>query len=57
MGNNLDKNCRKNPNTHFTFSNLFSKIAPFFEKMLNNVVKTERPQMTSQYGPYALHAG
>jgi hypothetical protein len=25
--------------------------------MLKNVVKPERPQITSQYGAYALHAG
>jgi hypothetical protein len=35
----------------FMFNNLFPKIAP------KNVVENERPQMTSKYGVYTLHAG
>jgi hypothetical protein len=29
MRNVLDKSCRENQNTHFTFSYVFPKIAPF----------------------------
>jgi len=29
MGNFSDKRYRENQNTHFVFSNLFSKIVPF----------------------------
>ena len=29
MRNVLDKSCRENQNTHFVFSNFFSKIVPF----------------------------
>jgi hypothetical protein len=34
----------------------FSKIAPFYEIMSKNVVEREGPQITSQYGAYALRA-
>ena len=39
MGNVSDENCRKNQNTHFEFSNLFSKI------VWKNIVGPGRPQM------------
>jgi len=29
MRNVSDKNCRENENTHFVFSNCFSKLVPF----------------------------
>ena len=55
MGNILDKICRENENTRFMFNNFFSEIAPFI--IPKNAVETEWPQMTSQYGAHALHAG
>jgi hypothetical protein len=39
------------------FSNIFSENRAFDETMMKNVVEPERPQMTSQYGAYVLHAG
>jgi hypothetical protein len=47
---------RENQNTHFVFSNLFSKIVPFYDKMWKNIVELSRPQMT-KYGSRALHVG
>jgi hypothetical protein len=44
------QNCRENQNTHFMFNN-------GFPKMSKNMVETEGPQITSQYGAYALHTG
>ena len=55
MGNVLDKFCRENKNTHFIFDNFVPKIAPFI--IPKNVVETEGPFLTSQYGAYALHTG
>jgi hypothetical protein len=57
MENVLDKSCRGNWNTHFMFSSFFRKS----HRLWNNVEKCGGhrggPQMTSQYGAYALHAG
>ena len=39
-------------NVFFFFEN-----CTVYERMSKNVVETEESQMTSQYGPYALHAG
>jgi hypothetical protein len=60
MRNVLDKSCRENQNTHFTFSSLF--FFPFenlavYETMSKNLVEPEGPQMTSQYGAYESRAG
>ena len=41
-----DKSCRGNPNTHFVFSNVFSKIVPFYEIMWRIIVERDRPQTT-----------
>ena len=57
MGNVLDQRCRENQNTHFMFNNFFPKNRTVYQIMSKNVVGTEVPQMTSQYGAYALHAG
>jgi hypothetical protein len=38
------------------FNNIFLNRA-VFEIVSKNMVKPERPQMTSQYGAYELHAG
>jgi hypothetical protein len=35
----------------------FSENRTVYEIMLKNIAETEWPQMTSQYGAYALHAG
>jgi hypothetical protein len=59
MRNVLDKRCRENQYTHFTFSNFFffSENRTVYEGMSKKkVVETEGPQMTSQYGAYALRA-
>jgi hypothetical protein len=56
MGNVLHKRCRENQNTHFMLNNFFSENFTVCETMSKNVVETEGPQMTSQYGAYALHA-
>ena len=56
MRNILDKSCRENQNTHFIFSNLFSENRAVYEIMSKNL-EPEVPQMTTQYGAYALRAG
>jgi hypothetical protein len=39
------------------FNTSFSENLALYEIISKNVVEPERPQMTSQYGAYALHAG
>jgi hypothetical protein len=56
MRNVLDKS-RENQNTHFMFNNFFSETHAVYEIMSKHIVEPERPQMTSQYGAYALDAG
>ena len=47
MKNVLDKSCRENHNTHFTFNNFFFfENFAVYEIMLKNLVEFERPQMT-----------
>jgi hypothetical protein len=41
---------------HFMF-NSFSENCAVNEIMSKNIVKPERPQITSEYGAYELHAG
>ena len=53
MKNGLDKSCGENQNSTF-FS---PENRTVYEIMSKNVVDTEGPQMTSQYGACALHAG
>jgi hypothetical protein len=57
MGNVLDKRCRENKNKHFSPNNFFSENDTVCEIIPKNLVDSEIPQMTSQYGAYALHAG
>jgi hypothetical protein len=57
MRNGLDKRYRENRNTYFIFNNFFSENRVVREIMSKNMVKSEGPQMTSQHGAYALHAG
>ena len=56
MRNVLDKSCRENQNTHFMFNNFFSENRAVYEIMSKNM-EPEGPQMRSQYGAYAFHAG
>jgi hypothetical protein len=42
---------------NYYFCNLFSFLCTVYEMMLKNLVETKGPQMMSQYGAYALHAG
>ena len=51
----LYKRCTQNRNTHFMFSNFFSEYRAIYEIKSKNMVEPEGPQMTSQYGGYALH--
>jgi hypothetical protein len=55
MKNILEKSCRESRNTHFMFSNLFSKTMPF----MGYVEKYCRAagQATSDYGANLLHDG
>jgi hypothetical protein len=57
MRNVLDKSCRENQITHFMFNNFLSENRTVYEIMSKHVVETKWPQMTSQYGAYALRAG
>jgi hypothetical protein len=43
--------------THILFSITFSENCTVYEIMSKNIVKTEGPQMMSQYGAYALCTG
>jgi hypothetical protein len=52
-----NKSLRENQSTHFLFSDFFSKNRAVYEIMQKNLVVPEGPQMTSQHGTYALHAG
>ena len=39
----------------FVFSNFFFENRVVYEKISKSMVELEGPQMTSQYGAYALH--
>ena len=56
MINALEKSCRENENIHFMFNNVFSENRAVCELKSKNMVEPEGPQMTSQYGAYALNA-
>jgi hypothetical protein len=57
IGNVLEKLYRKSK-THFMFSNFFfPEVFSVCEIMWKNVVQPDKPQMTTQYGAYAMHAG
>ena len=53
----LDKSCRENRNIHFMFSNFLFENLAVYQIMSKNMVEPEGPQLTSQYGAYALHSG
>ena len=57
MRNLLDKRCTENQNTHFIFNKFFSENRSVYEITSKNIMEPEAPQMTSQYGAYALYAG
>jgi hypothetical protein len=42
---------------HIFFQYFFSENYTVYEILSKNLIETEGPQMTSQYGAYALHAG
>ena len=45
LRNASNKSCAENQNTHFTFSNFFSKNRAIYEIMWKNLVQPVRPQM------------
>jgi hypothetical protein len=52
-----DRSCRGNQNTHIMINNFFFENRVVYEIMWKNIVQPDRPQMTTQYGTCALHAG
>ena len=56
MRNVLDRIAKKII-THILCSVTFFRKCAFYETTSKNVIEPEGPQMTSQYGAYALHAG
>jgi hypothetical protein len=56
MRNVLDISCRE-IKTHILCSVAFSENRTLYERLSKNIVQTEKPQMTSLYGAYALRAG
>ena len=56
MRNVSEKRCRENQNTHFMISKVFPTITPFM-RSFRKIWWRQRPQMTSQCGADALHAG
>jgi hypothetical protein len=57
MRNVLDERYRENQNTRFILNNFFSENRTVYEIKSKNVVKPVGPQMKSQHGACALHAG
>jgi hypothetical protein len=56
MRNVLDKRCKENKNTYCTLNTFFSENITVYEIISKNIVVTEGPQITSQYGAYAFRA-
>ena len=56
MRNVSDKVCRENQNTFHIQHFFFFENCTINETMSKNMVEPEEPQMTSQYGAYALRA-
>ena len=42
---------------HISFSTMFFDTRVIYEIMWKNIVQPDRPQMTIQYGAWALHGG
>jgi hypothetical protein len=57
MRNISNINCRENQNTGFIFNNFPPENRAVYEIMWRKLVESERPQMTTQHGACALHAG
>ena len=51
------KCCSEIQNTHFMFNNFFPESRAVYNVMWKNKVEPNKPQMTTQYGACALHAG
>jgi hypothetical protein len=50
MRNVLNESCTENQNTHFIFNSIYPENRTVCEIIQKNMVETEEPQMTSQYG-------
>jgi hypothetical protein len=59
MRNILGKRCRESQKTRFMFNDsfFFFENRTVYEIMAKNMVEPEEPQISSQYGAYALHDG
>ena len=57
IGNFSDRICRENQNAHFSFKFFFFENLAVYEIMWQNVIESDRPQLTIQYGACVLHAG
>ena len=57
MRNVLDKMRRESQSIYFISKSFFSENCAIYEIMSKNMVDPEGPQMTSQYGAYALNSG
>ena len=53
----LDKICRENRSKHLRFNNCFFENRAVLEITSKNMMESQGPQMTLQYGAYDLHAG
>ena len=49
-----DQSCRENQNTHIMTITFFPQNLVFYGIMWRNVVESDRPQMTIQYGIYKM---
>jgi hypothetical protein len=49
--------CRENKKTRFMFTNFSPKIVSFMTERWKNAVGPEIPQMATQHGACAMHAG
>jgi hypothetical protein len=56
MGRVSDEICRENHDT-FLLNSVFTKFMFFMRSYGKNMAKTERPQVTIQYGACALQDG
>jgi hypothetical protein len=49
-----DESCRETQNTHFVFSNFFSKNRAVYEIMWENMIEPDRPQVTLRLIPWKV---
>jgi len=45
MRNVSDKICGENQNTHFVFNNVLPKIRAIYDRLWQNTVEADRPQL------------